>query len=192
MHSLPIRSIKWRFCPSLTFISTYAIAIAALCFVPLLAANQEQKGAGVTVGGDVDAKDLGLPLYPGSRRHKDKDEDSPAANLGLWGGGSGFKLAVLKMESDDSTDKVAEYYKKALVKYGKVLDCSHPSPAGADAAKNTSPKPISCGDDKPEKGAMLFKAGTEEKQHIVAVQPNGHGSLYQLVYLAAWGNDEKK
>jgi len=192
MHSLPLNSGKWRFCRSLTFISACAIALATLCFVPFLTANQEQKGAGVTMGRDVDAKDLGLPLYPGSRRHKDKDEDSPAANLGLWGGGSGFKLAVLKMESDDSPDKVADYYKKALAKYGKVLDCSHPSPAEVDATRNTSPKPISCGDDKPEKGGMLFKAGTQEKQHIVAIQPNGHGSLYQLVYLAVWGNDEKK
>jgi len=47
-------------------------------------------------------------------------------------------------------------------------------------------------DDKPEKGGMLFKAGTKERQHIVGIQPNGHGSFYQLVYLAAWGNDEEK
>ena len=39
---------------------------------------------------------------------------------------------------------------------------------------------------------MLFKAGTKERQHIVGIQPNGHGSFYQLVYLVAWGNDEEK
>jgi hypothetical protein len=192
MPLLSLNSGKWRFWRSLTINSLSAVVLAAFCFVPFRTAAQEKRGAGVTLAADVDAKDLGLPLYPGSHRHKDKDEDSPAVNLGLWGGGSGFKLAVLKMESDDSPDRVADYYKKALAKYGKVLDCSHASAADADPNERRSPKPITCEDEKPEKGGMLFKAGTKERQHIVGIQPNGHGSFYQLVYLAAWGNDEEK
>ncbi len=164
--------------------------MTVFCLAPFHTAAQEQKGAGVVVSGEADAKDVGLPLYPGSHRHKDKDEDSPAANFGLWGGGSGFKLVVLKMESDDSPEKVAEYYKKALAKYGKVLDCSHPLPAETDAPKNASPEPITCDDNKSEKG-VVFKAGTKEKQHIVAVQASEHGSLYQLIYVASWGNEKK-
>jgi len=168
-------------------------ALLIACLVPLRAFPQQEKGAGVVLSGDVSAKDVGLPLYPGSRRHKDKDkeDDSPAANFGLWGGGSGFKLVVLKMESDDSPEKVADFYKKALAKYGKVLDCSHPAPSDANSSKSDS-KSLTCGDDKPEKRGVLFKAGTKEKQHLAAVQPNGSGSLYQLVYVADWGNSEKK
>ena len=147
------------------------------------------KGAGVTLATEASAKDIGLPLYPGSRRHKDKDNDSSAGNFGLWGGGSGFKLIVLKMESDDSLEKIADFYKKALAKYGKVLDCSHPAPA---AAKSAPDDQLSCADDKPDKGGALFKAGTKQKQHLVAVQPAAHGSLYQLVYLAHWDDAEKK
>lgn len=97
--------------------------VAVPCLLPFPSFAQDQKGAGITMTADVEAKDVGLPIYPGSRRHVDKDSDSPGVNLGLWGGGSGFKLAVLKMESDDSTDKIADYYKKKLAKYGKVLDC---------------------------------------------------------------------
>jgi hypothetical protein len=41
----------------------------------------------------------------------------------------------------------------------------------------------SYGDVKPEKGEMLFKAGTERKQHVVGVQPNGKGSVFHLVYV---------
>jgi hypothetical protein len=37
---------------------------------------------------------------------------------------------------------------------------------------------------------MLFKAGTNEKQHIVGVQPNGAGVVFQLLYVEARG--EKK
>ena len=49
-----------------------------------------------------------------------------------------------------------------------------------------------CDDDKPEKGGMVFKAGTKEKQHVVAVQANGQGSLFQLVYVEARGDDKDK
>jgi hypothetical protein len=181
----------WRFRCSLGLLSSCAMVLGAVCLFPLRTAGQEQKGAGVVMSGEADAKDVGLPLYPGSRRHKDKDEDSTGANLGLWGGGSGFKLVVLKMEADAPADKVAEYYRKALAKYGKVLDCSHASPAGGDSAKGASAEAITCDDDKPEKGGMVFKAGTKEKQHVVAVQANGQGSLYQLIYVASWGNGKK-
>jgi hypothetical protein len=154
--------------------------------------SQDQKGAGVTMTADAEAKDVGLPLYPGARRHVDKDSDSPGLNFGLWGGGSGFKLAVLKMESDDSMDKIADYYKKHLSKYGKVLDCSHPAPTeSADKDKDSGKdenKALTCGDDRPDKGGLLFKSGRPSDQHIVSVQPNpnAHGSLFQLIHLAHW------
>ncbi|HYA78740.1 MAG TPA: hypothetical protein VED65_00260 [Candidatus Bathyarchaeia archaeon] len=177
------------------------VTVLSLC--PLLAASllaspapaQQEKGAGVTMSADADAKDIGLPLYPGSRHHKDKDEDSAGVNFGLWGGGSGFKLAVLKMESDDSMDKVADFYKKKLSKYGKVLDCSHPSADESTSNKDDSDdnsKPLTCGTDKPDKGGFLFKAGTKSDQRLVAIQPAAKGSLYQLVHVAHWDSDAKK
>jgi hypothetical protein len=184
------RKVRPAFCWAMSL--SFLIALAMCCSIPLPTSAQDQKSAGVTIAGDADAKDLGLPLYPGSRRHKDKDSDSPGANFGLWGGGSGFKLAVLKMESDDPPDKIANYYKKALAKYGKVLDCSHPAPENPGAAKDDSSKTLTCADDKPEPGGMMFKAGTKEKQHIVGIQPNGGGTLYQLVYVASWSADDKK
>lgn len=153
------------------------------------ASAQNEKGAGITIAADAEAKDIGLPLYPGSRRHKDKDEDSPGVNFNLWGSGSGFKLAVLKMESDDSMDKIADFYKKHLSKYGKVLDCSHPDPhaknSDKDSDEDDKSKPLTC-DDKPDKGGLLFKAGTKADQHVVAIQPAAHGSLFQLVHVAHW------
>jgi hypothetical protein len=164
-------------------------AAGVLCFLAsfscasFVAVAQEQRGAGITMSADADAKDIGLPLYPESRRHIDKDSDSPGVNFGLWGGGSGFKLAVLKMESDDSMDKVAEYYRKKLAKYGRVLDCSHAT--GADNSDKND-KQLTCEDNKPEKGGLLFKSGTKADQHIVAIQPAATGSLYQLVHLSHW------
>jgi hypothetical protein len=112
--------------------------------------------------------------------------------MGLWGGSFGFKLAVMKMESNDAPEKIAEFYRKALAKYGTVLNCSDPSQKGTAKDKERSSNKLECEDDKPEKGGMLFKAGTKEKQHVVAIQPNGHGSLFQMVYLEARGDDKDK
>jgi hypothetical protein len=171
---------------SLRLLAPFALSALFLISTPA----QNEKGAGVTLAADADAKDVGLPLYPGSRRHVDKDNDSPGVNLGLWGGGSGFKLSVLKLESDDSLDKISNYYKKHLSKYGKVLDCTHPSP---DAAKDKdddtdSSKPLTCGTDKADNGGVLYKSGTRPNQYLVSVEPNpsGHGSLVSLVHLAHW------
>jgi hypothetical protein len=174
------------------------LALGALCLAGYpIGARQREEGAGAKVSRQATAKDLGLPIYPSSKPYKGKGDESPAANLGLWGGASGFKLVVLKMESSDPPLRVAEFYKKALGKYGNVLDCSHPPATASGLAKNEATKTASsalltCGDDKPQDGEALFKAGTSQKQHLVSVRPNGKGSLYQLVYLAAWGAEEKK
>ena len=153
------------------------------------AQEPEKEGAGLIVSGQATAKDVGLPVYPGSKPQAENANDSQSARLGLWGGGSGFKLAVLKMESNDSPEKLAAFYKKALTKYGKVLDCSNPSPSSSGTNEKDSSTTLGCGDDRPDKGGMLFKSGTKERQHIVAIQPNGKGSLYQLVALGSWGTD---
>ncbi|HEY6270071.1 MAG TPA: hypothetical protein VIX11_17350 [Candidatus Acidoferrum sp.] len=153
---------------------------------------QDKDGAGVTFSKQATAKDVGLPTYPGSRAHKDEKEDSSSVLMGLWGGAFGFKLAVMKMESNDAPEKIAEFYKKALAKYGTVLNCSDTSKAAGGKDKDESSNKLTCDDDKPERGGLVFKAGTKEKQHVVAIQQNGAGSLFQLVYVEARGDDKDK
>jgi hypothetical protein len=166
-----------------------SILIVSVVAIPTLAQQEpEKQGAGVIVSGKASSTDVGLPFYPGSSPHKDESSDSQAARLGLWGGGFGFKLAVVKMDSADAPEKVAGFYKKALAKYGKVLDCTH-APAPSDADKNS--KELTCGDDQPDPGGMLFKSGTKEKQHIVSIKPNAKGSSYDLVALGNWSSDKR-
>jgi hypothetical protein len=55
--------------------------------------------AGITVSGQATAKEVGLPVYPGAKPHKDKDNDS-AANLGLWG-------RVVRLQDGAAQDGVA-------------------------------------------------------------------------------------
>ena len=154
--------------------------------------QQDQSGAGVMVSKQATAKEVGLPVYPGAKPHKDEKDDSGAVQMGIWGGSFGFKLAVMKMESNDAPGKIAEFYKKALGRYGPVLNCSEPSPKASGKDKSGSSNKLECDDDKPEKGGMVFKAGTKEKQHVVGIQPNGQGTLFQLVYVEARGDEKEK
>jgi hypothetical protein len=176
------------------------LGVASIVAVSARAQNQDKdKGAiNVTIQGkDTDAglviktqataKEVGLPLYPGSRPHKDDKDDSSGANLGLWGNTFGFKVLALKMESDDTQDKIAAFYQKALGKYGKVLDCTNNSASGEDKDSDK----LSCENDHPDAGGRLFKAGSKHKQHIVSVKPGAHGNEFDLVYLEVRGDSDK-
>ena len=145
---------------------------------------------GLIISAQATAKEAGLPLYPGAKPHKDEKDDSSGAKLGLWGTTFGFKLIALKMESEDSQEKVAAYYQKALAKYGAVLNCSDSSKSLADKDKNDTSKKLTCGDDHPDAGGLLFKAGSKEKQRIVSVKPNGAGCIFSIVYLEARSEDK--
>jgi len=171
-----------------------------LCFASSLAAQEKQdkeaeggkgsKGGGLYFNAEAGAKDVGLPIYPGARPHKEKENDSTSAKFGLWGSSFAFKLAVLKLESNDSPQKVAAFYKKALAKYGAVLDCGAAS-QGGDKADESSKK-LTCEGDKPDPGKMTFKSGTKEKQHVVGIEPTGNGTLFQIVYVESPDSDKKK
>ena len=147
--------------------------------------------AGLMISAQASAKEAGLPLYPGARPSKEDGDGSAAAKLGLWGSSFGFKLVVLKMASDDSPEKVAAFYQKALGKYGTVLNCGDGSKAQSDKDKSESSKRLTCGDDHPDPGGMLFKAGSKEKQHLVSVKPNGTGSIFHIVYIEARDDSDK-
>jgi hypothetical protein len=52
---------------------------------------------------------------------------------------------------------------------------------------------LSCDDDdSPEPGEVELKAGTKESQHIVAIEPNGTGTSFSLLYVEAKGSDSDK
>jgi hypothetical protein len=156
------------------------------------AQDQDKDSAGLVFSKQATPKEVGLPVYPGAKLHKDEKDDSASVRMGIWGSTFGFKLAVMKMESNDGPEKIAEFYKKALAKYGTVLNCPDSSSTTGPKDKNGSSNKLDCEDDKPDKGGLLFKAGTKQKQHVVAIQSNGQGSLFQLVYVEARGDDEDK
>lgn len=183
-------------------VATIAVVCGSLCFAPPMSAQEKpdqetsggksSKGAGIYFNAEADAKDVGLPVYPGARPHKEKNDDSESVKMGLWGSSFAFKLAVLKLESNDPPQKIAAFYKKALTKYGTVLDCAAGSSKAREKDESESSKKLTCEGDKPDPGGMTFKAGTKEKQHVVGIQPNGSGTLFQLVYVESPDSDKDK
>jgi len=152
--------------------------------------QDSKKGVGLVLSGDVTEQDLGLPIYPGARKYKDQSDSSSAVQMGLRGGSSSFKLAVLKLESDDPPAKVADFYRRALAVYGRVLECAKP-PAKTEKPAAGSSELTCDADDAAGKGFTL-KAGTKEKQHVVAVKPAGSRTHFALVYVEAPESDNKK
>jgi hypothetical protein len=145
---------------------------------------------GFILSGNAKEEDLGLPIYPGARQHKDEPEESPGLTMGLWGGSSGFKLVLLKLESDDAPEKVAAFYRKALARYGQVLECSKTSVKNEKADQDS--KELTCDADEHEAAGLTLKAGTKERQHAVGIQPNGKHSLFQLVYVESPKSESQK
>lgn len=142
------------------------------------------------LGSDADARKAGLPLYPGARLHRDK-ESNDAVNIGVLTEAFGMKLVVAKYDSDDAPDKILDYYRQQLKKYGKVLEChthEHGGAADVDEGDDKHSKELKCEGDNTGPVTEL-KVGTEDNQHVIAVEPNsGHsGSTFALVYVHTRG-----
>ena len=142
------------------------------------------------VGKDADAKKAGLPLYPGARPKVEKDNDP--LNFGIVTEAFGLKVVVAKYESDDSPDKVIAYYRDKLKKYGKVLECHSQKHGGDvdvrdDAKDSKESKELKC--EQNSGPVTELKVGTEDNQHVVAVEPpdTGKGSTFALVYVYTRG-----
>ena len=156
-------------------------------------AESEKHGSvGFIASDEASAKDVGLPLYPGARPHKDDSDNSSAVQLGLRGGSSGFKLAVLKLESNDAPEKVAAFYRKALAKYGRVLDCANSSKSTTGKENRNSSNELGCEDEQPASGEFVLKAGTKEEEHVVGIEVKGGLTVFHLVYVEDRTSDSKK
>jgi hypothetical protein len=146
------------------------------------------RGFGFDMSATATEKDLGLPFYPGSKPYKEDAESDPALHMGFSNGTSGFKFVLMRLSSADSPEKVAAYYRKAMAKYGTVLDCSK---SVQDSGKTDSGKSdkksnaLTCEDDHADKGGYAYKVGSKEKQHVVAVEPNGKDTVISLIYVEA-------
>ena len=192
---------------------TLSLSLAAMVALPALAQQSDTQDNSLDVrssvgdlhvGKDADAHNAGLPLYPGA--HPKRDENNDPVNFGVATEGFGLKLVVAKYESDDAPAKVVDFYREKLKKYGKVLEC-HSQKHGGDVSmhsddqdsqeagsenskdknKDRESKQLKCDSDG---GPVTeLKVGTEDNQHVVAVEPrdSGKGATFALVYVRTRG-----
>jgi hypothetical protein len=147
---------------------------------------------GIHVSKEADASDVGLSVYPGAHpKEKGSDGSDKSANVNISGFGLGIKVVALEYESDDAPAKVLSFYKDQLKKYGSVLECHtsghfNVNMKGSHGSKDGSNE-LSC---EGESGNNVeLKAGRKSDQHIVAVQSEGKGSSFSLVYVRTHGKD---
>ena len=182
------------------------VAIAGLAALLLLAscsvnvkkeANGQDKQVdihtllgGVHVSQQADVSDIGLTVYPGARlKEKDSDGGDKSANVNVSGFGYGIKVVALQYESPDAPAKVISFYKDQLKKYGTVLEC-HTSDLnldmnmGSHGSKSDSNE-LTCEGNHGRN--VELKVGKKDDQHIVAVESEGEGSSFSLVYVRTHG-----
>ncbi|MDL5032452.1 hypothetical protein QRD43_11120 [Pelomonas sp. APW6] len=173
-----LRPLSSRLMAALALPAALLLAPAAMAQSdkPARGASSSGFSAGVEFRAQATPADVGLPAYPGAVPQFDKKDDAASLTMGLWGGTFGFKLVVTKFATDDSLETVSRFYKDALGKYGPVLDCSQNT-----GGTKKDEKILSCDDDKPEKGGLLFKAGKPEAYRLVSLQQRGSKVHFQLV-----------
>jgi hypothetical protein len=145
---------------------------------------------GIHVSKGANVADVGLAVYPGARlKQKDHDGDDKSANVSISGFGFGLKVVALEYESDDPPAKIVSFYSDRLKKYGSLLVC-HTTHLDVDTDMKDSDQSsheLKCEGSSGD--TIELKVGTKENQHIVAVEPDGKGSSFSLVYVRTHGKD---
>ena len=145
---------------------------------------------GIHVSKGANPDEVGVAIYPGARlKQEDDDGSDKSANVNISGFGFGLKVIALQYESDDAPPKIAAYYKDQLKKYGNVIEC-HTDHMDVDTDIKDSDHgshELTCQGSSGK--TVELKVGTKENQHIVAVEPEGRGTTFSLVYVRTHGKD---
>ena len=150
---------------------------------------------GVHVNTDqISASDLGLPVYPGAEQVKDNDKNK-SADVHMGFGEWQLRVRAINYETGDSREKVTEFYKKELGRFGDVLTCQNDQPIGTPAS---TAEGLTCSDhgnghqhfqfDGKDYGgadkSFQLKAGSKRHQHIVGFEKTESGKTkFALVAL---------
>jgi hypothetical protein len=147
------------------------------------------------------AADLGLPVYPGAQAFVNDDRHK-SADVHMGFGEWQMRVRAVSYATTDDADKVAEFYKKALGRYGDVLTCKNKQPVGTPTVtaegltcEDNSHKGVNVNvndDSNDTKGLHIniekgieLKAGSKRHQHIVGVHDEKEGgkTVFEMVAL---------
>jgi hypothetical protein len=135
----------------------------------------------------ITAADIGLPVYPGAQLSTKDDKDGKkSADIHFGFGDWQFRLKVVKYETTDSQDQVLAFYRKALGRYGDVIQCNGHTVVGSPTITREG---LTCDDSGESHQVNLdmsqsLKAGSKHHQHIVGIEKgDGPGTVFSLVEL---------
>jgi hypothetical protein len=138
-----------------------------------IAVNQDQ----------ASAAELGLPDYPGAVPGKG-DDDSKSAKIDMDFGDFRMRVKVAHYTSTDSPDQIMAFYRKALSRYGDVIECDRGKAVGAAKTKEgLTCDSTSAGHSVHNSEEIQLKAGSEHHQHIVGIS-NKSSSPTEFVLVA--------
>ena len=129
------------------------------------------------------AHDTGLPIYPGAREAAPDEHDSSKANVSLGFAGFGLKVVAAKYETDDPPAKLRDFYRKALSKYGDVVECN----GDLDLNVDHEGKKMRCKGSSSEPDKIEMGVGTGGVQHMVSIRPRAKTTQFALIYLQTRG-----
>jgi hypothetical protein len=117
-----------------------------------------------------------------------KDKNDGAADVNLSFGGFQLRVKAAGYRSTDGPEKVTAFYRKALERYGDVLECQNGKPVGGQTQTSEG---LTCADSHKDRvkmendlsGKMELKAGSEQHQHIVAIDADRGGTKFGVVAL---------
>ncbi|HEY1679332.1 MAG TPA: hypothetical protein VGG04_16565 [Candidatus Sulfotelmatobacter sp.] len=183
-------------------VTKFALALAAMAVLISCSVNVRKESNGedkqvdiktpmgsVHVSKGADPQDVGIVVYPGARLKESDDEGGDkSANVSVSGFGYGVKVAALEYESNDAPEKVVAFYQDQLKRYGNVLVCrtSH-FHVDTDIDRHSNSHELTC--EGSGGVGIELKAGSKENQHLVAIEPEGSGSKFSLVYVRVHGKE---
>jgi hypothetical protein len=126
--------------------------------------------------------EIGLPTYPGATIvKKDNNHDSGSADVNMSFGSFQMRVKAVSYHTSDSPEKVEDFYRNGLRRYGDIIACrnnrsiSEPSrTAEGLTCDNNHGNHITI-DHAASQGKLDLKAGSQQHQHVVGIEPDGNG-----------------
>ena len=168
------------------FFAATALVLATMS--PIVTFADNTFTASARVSEDAKIKETGLSVFPGATQVLKRDEgrSSPAALLDFAVGRFGFKLVVVTMRSDATTEAIAAFYRQDLARYGDVVDCSDPNAPTEiiTVGDAVNCKPITKSRRKStSRPDAEFRVGTKTNQRVVAIRQKDNGTEFALVHV---------
>lgn len=198
--------MKSRIRPVLTFLLLSVVLASTSCVNVKKSDNGDNVDVKTPFGSvsvrtdEVKPEETGLNVYPGSRLVPKHGHDHDQANVNIASPWGQLKVIALNYHSDDSPEKVLDWYRKDLQqKYGKFLECKS-GDVSLHGRNEDQGNQLTCGSERSngkdftfnssDRNTLELKTGTNDKQHIVAVKPEEGGSNIALVYVQKHGEKD--